>query len=127
MKLRLELFVADVGASIEFYCQALSFQVIGEPSKQYTMLSNGEAAISVNSREALGSDHPLLAANGERLGLGVEIVLSVADIEGSYETARTYGQPVSELALQPWGMRDFRIMDPDGYYIRVTSGHKGTE
>ncbi|MBB6483004.1 glyoxalase/bleomycin resistance/extradiol dioxygenase family protein [Rhizobium lusitanum] len=124
MKLRLELFVADVTASIEFYQQALSFQVVGETSKQYTMLSNGEAIISVNKREALGPDHPLRAANGERPGLGVEIVLSVEDLEAAYGAAKTGGHSVSELTLQPWGLRDFRIVDPDGYYIRVTSRHE---
>ncbi|SCB32408.1 VOC family protein [Rhizobium hainanense] len=121
MKLRLELFVADVAASIEFYRRALNFKVVGETSEQYTMLSNGEAVISVNKREVLGPDHPLRVANGERPGLGVEIVLSVEDLEASYDAARGCGRPVSELALQPWGLRDFRIADPDGYYIRVTS------
>ncbi|MGY5802799.1 VOC family protein [Rhizobium sp. LEGMi12c] len=121
MKLRLELFVADVTASIEFYRRALNFKVVGETSEQYTMLSNGEAVISVNKREVLGPDHPLRVANGERPGLGVEIVLSVEDLEASYDAARGCGRPVSELALQPWGLRDFRIADPDGYYIRVTS------
>jgi len=124
LKLRLELFVTDVQASIEFYRRVLNFQVIGQASADYTMLTNGEAAISFNKREALGHDHPLRATDGERLGLGVEIVLNVADIEGFYETTRTRGHPVSELVLQPWGLRDFRIIDPDGYYIRVTSRHR---
>lgn len=123
MKLRLELFVADVRASIEFYRRVLNFQVSGEATEHYTMLTNGEAVISVNRREVLGQDHPLRAADGERCGLGVEIVLSVADIENLYETTRAQGHPVSELVLQPWGLRDFRIIDPDGYYIRVTSRH----
>ncbi|GES50224.1 hypothetical protein Rhsp01_31910 [Rhizobium sp. NBRC 114257] len=121
MKLRLELFVADVTASIEFYRRVLNFQVVGETGEQYTMLSNGEAIISVNKREALGPDHPLRAVNGERPGLGIEIVLSVEDVESFYGIAKAGGHPVSKLALQPWGLRDFRIADPDGYYIRVTS------
>lgn len=124
MKLRLELFVADVGASIEFYKRTLNFQALGEPSGEYTMLSNGEAIISINRRSALGPDHPLHAANSERLGLGIEIVLSVENVEGFYDAAKTAGHLVSELALQPWGLRDFRIVDPDGYYIRVTSRHE---
>jgi lactoylglutathione lyase len=32
------------------------------------------------------------------------------------------GHPVFELPQQrPWGLWDFRIVDPDGYYLRVTS------
>lgn len=87
------------------------------------MLTNGEAAISINARKALGPDHPLRAENGERLGLGIEIVMGVSDVESLHESIRAHGYSVSELVLQPWGLRDFRVMDPDGYYIRVTSRH----
>lgn len=123
MKLRLELFVVDVGLSIEFYRRALNFQVIGEPSNEYTMLSNGEATISINGMAALEPAHPLRADHGERRGLGVEIVLGVVDVEAAHKVAKTCGHPVSELVNQPWGLRDFRVTDPDGYYIRVTSRH----
>ncbi|MGO8484958.1 hypothetical protein AB9F39_38015, partial [Rhizobium leguminosarum] len=41
---------------------------------------------------------------GQRAGLGVEIVLKVADFEGAYRTAKESGWPVSDLALQPWGI-----------------------
>ncbi|WP_366663858.1 hypothetical protein [Geobacillus subterraneus] len=27
----------------------------------------------------------------------------------------------SELKQQEWGMTDFRLTDPDGYYLRITS------
>ncbi|MER7002840.1 hypothetical protein ABT297_07310 [Dactylosporangium sp. NPDC000555] len=27
------------------------------------------------------------------------------------------------LALQSWGLHDFRLIDPDGYYVRVTHGN----
>jgi lactoylglutathione lyase len=26
------------------------------------------------------------------------------------------------LREQPWGLHDFRVVDPDGYYLRVTHG-----
>ena len=25
------------------------------------------------------------------------------------------------VGVRPWGQTDFRLIDPDGYYIRVTS------
>jgi uncharacterized glyoxalase superfamily protein PhnB len=28
---------------------------------------------------------------------------------------------VEPLAARPWGQTDFRLIDPDGYYVRVTS------
>lgn len=27
---------------------------------------------------------------------------------------------MSALTLQPWGLSDFRLSDPDGYYLQVT-------
>ncbi|WP_350223849.1 hypothetical protein [Rhizobium sp. CNPSo 3490] len=37
---------------------------------------------------------------------------------------RKSGWPLSALAMQPWGLPDFRLVDPDGYYVRVTSTHR---
>ncbi|MBB2823379.1 UNVERIFIED_ORG: putative glyoxalase superfamily protein PhnB [Rhizobium esperanzae] len=88
------------------------------------MLTNGDAVIAINSRSALASDHPLRIETGERAGLGIEIVLSVADVDGAYRRAKESGWPLSALAQQPWGLRDFRLSDPDAYYIRVSGRHE---
>ncbi|PDS34434.1 MULTISPECIES: VOC family protein [Rhizobium] len=123
MQLSLELFVETPGKSLDFYQRVLGFEVQGSASAEYTMLKNGDAVIAINSRSVLSSDHPLRIEIGDRVGLGVEIVLKVADVEGAYRAAKESGWPVSDLALQPWGLRDFRLIDPDGYYVRVTSRH----
>jgi len=35
---------------------------------------------------------------------------------------RAAGWPLDEdLQDRPWGLRDFRILDPDGYYLRITN------
>ncbi len=52
----------------------------------------------------------------------MEIVLEVEDVDGWYRRVSDSGYPVSEpLRERPWGLRDFRIVDPDGYYLRLTS------
>lgn len=121
MQLKLELFVDVPEESISFYCRTLGFEVSGSISSEYTMLTNGDAVIAINSRRALANNHPLRIETGERTGLGIEIVLSVADVEIAYRMAEKSGWPLSDLATQPWGLRDFRLIDPDGYYLRVTS------
>ncbi|QKK34059.1 VOC family protein (plasmid) [Rhizobium indicum] len=123
MQLSLELFVEAPETSIDFYQRVLGFEVQGSASAAYTMLKNGDAVIAINSRSVLSTAHPLRIDTGQRTGLGVEIVLKVADVEGAYRTAKKSGWPASDLALQPWGLRDFRLVDPDGYYVRVTSRH----
>ncbi|MDV4154044.1 MULTISPECIES: VOC family protein [Rhizobium] len=123
MQLSLELFVEAPETSIGFYRRVLGFESQGSSSTEYTMLKNGDAVIAINSRSVLSTDHPLRINTGQRAGLGVEIVLKVADVEGAYRAAKESGWTVSDLALQPWGLRDFRLIDPDGYYVRVTSRH----
>jgi lactoylglutathione lyase len=27
---------------------------------------------------------------------------------------------VDEMTIQPWGLGDFRLLDRDGYYLRIT-------
>jgi len=123
LQLSLELFVEAPEKSLDFYRRFLGFEIQGSASVEYTMLTNGDALIAINTRSALSSDHPLRIETGERAGLGVEIVLKVADVEGAYRAAKESGWPLSDLALQPWGLRDFRLIDPDDYYVRVTSRH----
>nr|WP_244425785.1 VOC family protein [Rhizobium etli] len=117
------MFVQTPQTSIDFYQRVLGFEVEGSASTEYTMLRNGDAVIAINSQSALSSDHPLGGEIGNRIGLGVEIVLKVADVEDAYRKAEESGWPLSALAMQPWGLRDFRLVDPDGYYVRVTNTH----
>jgi uncharacterized glyoxalase superfamily protein PhnB len=52
----------------------------------------------------------------------VEIVLEVDDLAAERDRVSRAGWPVAdEVALQPWGLRDFRLVDPSGYYLRITA------
>jgi uncharacterized glyoxalase superfamily protein PhnB len=51
----------------------------------------------------------------------VEIVLEVPDVDAALEAVERAGCSVVEpLRDRPWGLRDFRLVDPDGYYLRIT-------
>jgi lactoylglutathione lyase len=76
----------------------------------------------LNRLSDLGGDHPIRPVARERPGRGVEIVLEVDDIEAMYRHVLSEKWPRSaELTRQPWGLTDFRVSDPDGYYWRITS------
>lgn len=52
---------------------------------------------------------------------GVEIVLEVDDLDVEVDRVRAAGWPLAEaVQTRPWGVRDFRVLDPSGYYVRVT-------
>ncbi len=127
MSLRLELFVVDMDRAIRFYQEVLGFALLRrEPD--YASLGHGEVLFG------LGPVAKLPAAGGyftrsrltQERGLGVEIVLEVDDVSTAYDAVRASGHPILEpLQDRPWGLTDFRIADPDGYYLRITSRGRG--
>ena len=120
--LRIELFTDALAASLDFYRRVLGFEKEAERPGGYTPLSKGSARIALNRLSDLGRDHPIRPVARERPGRGVEIVLEVDDIEAMYRHVLSEKWPRSaELTRQPWGLTDFRVSDPDGYYWRITS------
>jgi uncharacterized glyoxalase superfamily protein PhnB len=108
--------------SIDFYSQVLGFEIGKQQPDKYTPMTNGNMVLSLNLRANLPDDHPVQARAGERVGRGVEFVLEVNDIEAIYERVLSTNWPLSsKLHHQPWGLTDFRVVDPDGYYWRITT------
>lgn len=88
----------------------------------YTPLAKGAVRLALNLHSDLDEDHPIRLAAHDRPGRGVEIVLEADDIEAMYQRVVSEKWPRSaELRRQPWGLTDFRVLDPDGYYWRITS------
>jgi len=56
-------------------------------------------------------------------GYGVELVIEVKDIKQFYEAVKDGANVAESLVKQPWGLWDFRAVDPAGYYLRFTSEH----
>jgi len=120
--LRLELFVDDLAAALDFYVRVLGFERAAERPGGYTPLARDSVRIALNLRADLPEGHPIRGGGRERPGRGVEIVLEVGDIEAMYRHVASEKWPRSaELMSRPWGLTDFRVLDPDGYYWRVTS------
>jgi predicted enzyme related to lactoylglutathione lyase len=119
--LRLELFVSDFERSVGFYEAVLGF-VRENESPGYVSMRRGSAQIGIGLASGLPDVHPLKPRSGERGGVGVEIVIEVEDVDAAHVAVQSAGHPIlSPLKERPWGLRDFRIVDPDGYYLRITS------
>jgi uncharacterized glyoxalase superfamily protein PhnB len=122
VNLRLELFVRELAGSLDFYRRVLGFERESDRAGSYAPLARGSARMALNLLSDLDQGHPIRRAAHERPGLGVEIVLEVDDIEAMYRHVVAEAWPRSaELQRRPWGLTDFRVLDPDGYYWRVTS------
>ena len=124
MGLRLELFVEDMEASVAFYTRVLAFDLERHEPGDYASLRRGSVVLGLGPVAKLPEKGGYFGRDiaARRRGLGVEIVLEVDDVEGWHNHIVASGHPIFEpLRDRPWGLRDFRIADPDGYYLRVTS------
>jgi predicted enzyme related to lactoylglutathione lyase len=125
MSFRIELFVADLDTSIRFYEQVLGFE-LERRETDYASLRRGGAVLGLGSIAKLPAVASPPGFSQERLagnrGSGVEIVLEVDDLDAALARVERAGAPLAApLQQRPWGLRDFRLADPDGYYLRVTT------
>lgn len=122
MHLHIEFFVEDLERSRDFYTAVLGFSVVRQKADGFTELNRGAATVAINDQSMLHPDHPARPGPGERIGKGAEVVLVTDSLQEVYDHVRASGWPISTpLTQQSWGLTDFRIVDPDGIYIRVTT------
>ncbi len=119
MTLRFEIFPADLDATVAFYAGVLRFRVVRDErgaAMPYVALERDAVQLGAAARPAV--ERP----EHRRPPTGVELVLEVDDIVAEREAVRRAGWALHEdLAVQPWGLTDFRLLDPDGYLLRLTS------
>jgi uncharacterized glyoxalase superfamily protein PhnB len=59
-----------------------------------------------------------------KCGYGVEIIIPVDRVERFYDSVRKFAKIIQPLQLKKWGRRDFRILDPFGFYLRITERYE---
>jgi catechol 2,3-dioxygenase-like lactoylglutathione lyase family enzyme len=122
-----ELFVGDLERSIVFY-EALGFTEVGRRWADGLIIGRGAAKITLQGdAHAVEGPHYFTPDIGRRpRGTGVEIVIQVEDVDALFATARAAGlDVVKAIQDREWPARDFRLADPDGYFLRITSPLRG--
>jgi catechol 2,3-dioxygenase-like lactoylglutathione lyase family enzyme len=122
LNLQLELFVRDLEDSIYFYSQILGLPII-EKRKYLVSYQLGNSTLMIAEDQILNEkhyfDHDSLK---KRKGVGIEIILQVSDIYAIYQKILGEKYPIAvPLKRRSWGSIDFRVADPDGYFIRITN------
>jgi lactoylglutathione lyase len=118
MTLRCEIFPEDLDVIVDFYTRVLGFSVTKDQRgdrNAYVALRRGAVHIGA-------AQQPLPAAPaGRRPPIGVELVLEVDDVVAEHDRIVAAGWPLEEdLQRRVWGLTDFRILDPAGYFLRIT-------
>lgn len=118
MTSRWEIFPDDLDATADFYIRVLGFEIVGREARTegYLDLRRDDVRIGASLRS-----RPL--DTGPRLPpMGVELVLEVDDVREERQRVLAAGWPLAEdLIERPWNMIDFRVVDPSGYYVRITN------
>ena len=124
----LELHVPDFEKVKEYY-EKLGFDIIWERKpegfKGYLMLKmeNNILCFWAGNEHVYEQSYFKRFPKDTKRGYGVEIVIMVDDVEAYYSKVKGFANVVEELVLQPWGLKDFRVEDPFGYYLRITTYH----
>jgi catechol 2,3-dioxygenase-like lactoylglutathione lyase family enzyme len=115
-----DLLVADVAKASRFLQAALGFKEVdragplGEPVWALLMRDNQRVMVEKHD----GHDHDsreVVARAGGKLGATVHFYMSVDDLEPEILRLRGAGVAFKGPTTQPYGMREVRFRDPDGY------------
>ena len=117
--LRLEIFPSDLTRTIDFYTTILGFNVLRHDGN-YAFLQRDSIFLG-----AAQSDNPGTSTEMEtwrRPRIGVEIVMEVDNLQTERDGIVEKGYSLdADIQRRPWGLSDFRLVDPDGHYIRFTT------
>jgi lactoylglutathione lyase len=123
MRVRFELFVHEMGAAVALYTGVMGFDLVRE-EPGYASLRRGEVILGLGPISKLPAEGGYFTRDiaEQQRGLGVEIVLEVDDLDAYHARILASGYELFKpLRERLWGLRDFRVVDPDGYYLRITS------
>jgi predicted enzyme related to lactoylglutathione lyase len=115
--LRCEIFPSDLDTTADFYVRVLGFAIARDErhaAQPYLALVLDDVRIGAAAR-------PEVEHAARRPPAGIELVLELDDLDACYQRVLDAGWQVDHaIETQPWGLRDFRILDPSGYYLRLT-------
>ena len=123
-----ELHVEDFDVVEKFYTQ-LGFETVWkrEPEgfKGYMVMKLENNIIAFWGGNTEINNHPFFKNfNHENSpGYRVELVFFTKHLKELYEKCIQLNCVYEELQTWPWGKTDFRIKDPNGFYIRLTEEH----
>ncbi len=113
------LGVSDLSTSLAFYQDSLGFE-LEEADTDRVVFNVGNARLVLESLP----DGQITEPRGQ----GVRLYFAVRDVHGHFHQAREMGVTpldpnetgfilVEEPVTQPWGYREYRVEDPDGYQL----------
>lgn len=113
------LVVRDVAASTAFYRDVLGFTVHqtvpDTPPHVFVWVTRGEVAVFLNDPVAAAHDNPLFESPS--YGGTATLFFVIEGVDAFHALVAPRATMVMALRTQPYGMREFSIVDPDGHVL----------
>ena len=120
----IELHVPDFKRTIEFYSR-LGFKLLWR-TEDYLVMKRKRSVINFYGGSQKVYSHSYFGRfkKTTKCGYGVEIIIPVDRVEQLYKNVGKFARIVQPLQMKKWGRRDFRIVDPFGFYLRITERYE---
>lgn len=122
MRLFLEFFVHDFKASHHFYHTIMRMQNV-HYEEDFAQLQRGQMQIHLLSIQEL--PEALQKEDLAPLASRTEVCLELSNLEevkAELDYIQSLGWPIEDdLIYRPWNKYDFRIKDPEGVYLRIST------
>lgn len=121
----IELHVPDFEKAKKFYGK-LGFVVVREDKPKgfdgYLVMKMDDNILCFWPGNELVCEHSYFkkCPKDTKRGYAVEIIIMIKDVKKFYNEVKEFCNVVEELKQKPWGLFDFRIEDPFGFYVRFT-------
>jgi len=118
-KLTPNLLVANVERSLAFYVDTLGFSrgmtVPDGSPLVFASVTSGDVEIFLNDAATAVAEYPAFA--GKPLGATGTMFIELEGVDALHDRLRSSVTITMPLTTKFYGMREFAILDPDGYVI----------
>ncbi|MDQ5972052.1 MAG: hypothetical protein QG553_211 [Patescibacteria group bacterium] len=118
----IEYFVDDMDYYKKLFCDVLGFSVDRDDGT-FVQLTRGNDKILLDgeAKSQKPDYHFYNKIDKNTNGIGIESCFVVDDLDETYTKAKNFpGLKLTPIKHKSWGVRDFRIVVPDNYYLRIT-------
>lgn len=116
----IELHVPDFAKAVGFYSK-LGFKVLWR-TEDYLVMRRRRSVLNFYGDSSKIYRHTYFGRFNPKTktGYGVEIIIPIDGLSQFYRRVRRVIRILEPLKLRRWGRRDFRVVDPFGFYLRIT-------
>jgi lactoylglutathione lyase len=113
------LLVRDLDKSTAFYRDVLGFSVVATVPEHspfvFVWMQRDGVNVFLNDAASAGQEYPTL--RGKAIGGSLTIYITLSGVDEYFKIVSPRAAIEAPLETKPYGMREFAVVDPDGYVL----------